>query len=134
MRKRILVFLVFIGASLVITVAHSQMQPGAAADEAAIRTILDARNAAYNKHDAHALAAAYAQDADLITGTGRLVSGRADIEKNYVDSFAGIDKTAFVRIDSSKLRFLTPDAAILDRALRTADCVWSDARRLALRN
>jgi uncharacterized protein (TIGR02246 family) len=87
---------------------------GNAADEAAIRKILDARNAAYNRHDARALAAAYAPDAELVTGTGQLVSGRAEIEKNYVESFAGVDKNASVRIDSSKIRFMTPDTAILD--------------------
>jgi uncharacterized protein (TIGR02246 family) len=94
--------------------AGGQAAFGTPADEAAIRKILDARNVAYNSHNAKALAAAYAADADLVTGTGRLVSGRAEIEKNYVDAFAGVDKNATVRIDSSKIRFVTPDTAILD--------------------
>src|SRR5579859_7234463 len=55
-----------------------------------------------------------APDADLVTGTGRLVSGRREIEKNYTEAFSGVDKNAFVTINSSKLRFLSPDAALLD--------------------
>jgi uncharacterized protein (TIGR02246 family) len=94
--------------------AGGQAVFGTPADEAAIRKILDARSVAYNSHNAKALAAAYAADADLVTGTGRLVSGRAEIETNYVDAFAGVDKNATVRIDSSKIRFVTPDTAILD--------------------
>jgi ketosteroid isomerase-like protein len=86
---------------LVVSAAHSQTQVNTAADEAAIRQILDARNAAYNRHDAKALAATYAPDADLVTGTGRLVSGRSEIEKNYTEAFAGVDKSASVTINSS---------------------------------
>jgi uncharacterized protein (TIGR02246 family) len=89
-------------------------QLGTSADEAAIRKIVDARNAAYNSHDAKGLAATYAPDADLVTGTGRLVSGRAAIEQNYVESFAGVDQNAIVKTESTKLRFLTADTAILD--------------------
>jgi uncharacterized protein (TIGR02246 family) len=92
--------------------AHAQI--GTSTDEAAIRKILDARNAAYNNHDAESLAAAYAPDADLVTGTGRIVSGRAAIERNYAESFAGVDKNAVVKTESAKIRFLTADTAILD--------------------
>lgn len=111
MRERLLLFIV---VSLVAGAARAHAQPGTPADEAAIRKILDARNAAYNNHDAKALAATYAPDADLVTGTGRIISGRAAIEKNYVDAFAGVDKNASVKIESSTVRFLTADTAILD--------------------
>jgi uncharacterized protein (TIGR02246 family) len=111
MRERLLVFVV---VSLVAGAAPVHAQLGTPADEAAIRKILDARNAAYNNHDAKALAATYAPDADLVTGTGRVISGRTAIEKNYRDAFAGVDKNASVTIDSSKVRFLTADTAILD--------------------
>jgi len=105
---------VFVAATVIAAVAHSQSRLGAIGDEAAIRKILDARNDAYNKHDAKALAAAYAPDADLVTGTGRLVLGRAEIEKNYVENFSGVDRNAVVTTESSKIRFLTSDVAILD--------------------
>src|SRR5262252_9667597 len=106
--------LTFLAAFLITGAATADAQLGTPADEAAIRKILDARNAAYNNHDAKALAATYAHDADLVTGTGRVISGRAAIEKNYVEAFAGLDKNASVRIDSSKVRFITADSAILD--------------------
>ena len=106
--------LIFVAASLLTSATPAHAQLGNAADETAIRKILDARNAAYNSHDAKALAGAYAPDADLVTGTGRVISGRAEIEKNYLEAFAGVDKNASVKIDSSKVRFLTADTAILD--------------------
>ena len=106
--------LTLIAAFLILTAATAEAQLGTSADEAAIREILDARNAAYNNHDAKALAATYALDADLVTGTGRIVSGRAAIEQNYVESFRGVDKNAVVKTESAKIRFLTADTAILD--------------------
>jgi uncharacterized protein (TIGR02246 family) len=111
MTQRVVIFVVvaFLAGT---TAGYAQL--GTAADEAAIRAILDARNAAYNRHDAKALAATYAPDADLVTGTGKLLSGRTEIEKNYVESFAGVDRNAIVKIDASKLRLLASDAAILD--------------------
>jgi uncharacterized protein (TIGR02246 family) len=106
--------LTVVAAVLITSAATADAQLGTSADEAAIRNILDARNAAYNNHDAKALAAAYAPDADLVTGTGRVVSGRAAIERNYAESFAGVDKNAVVKTESAKVRFLTADTAILD--------------------
>ena len=106
--------LTFVAAFLTLAAATADAQLGTSADEAAIRMVLDARNAAYNNHDAKALAATYAPDADLVTGTGRVVSGRAAIEQNYVESFRGVDKTAVVKTESTKIRFLTADTAILD--------------------
>jgi uncharacterized protein (TIGR02246 family) len=110
MREHFVLFLAVLAATTTLAYA----QAGTTADEAAIRKILDVRNAAYNAHDAKALAASYAPDADLVTGTGQLLSGRAQIEKNYLESFAGVDKNAVVRVETSKVRFLTPDTAILD--------------------
>ena len=81
MRERLLVLIV----ALVAGAAPVHAQLGTAADEAAIRKILDVRNAPYNNHDAKLLAATYAPNADLVTGTGRVISGRAAIEQNYQD-------------------------------------------------
>jgi uncharacterized protein (TIGR02246 family) len=106
--------LIFAAAFLITSTATADAQLGTSTDEAAIRKVLDIRNAAYNNHDAKALAATYAPDADLVTGTGRIVSGRAAIERNYAESFAGVDKNAVVKTESSKIRYLTADTAILD--------------------
>ena len=106
--------LTLVAAFLITSAATADAQIGTSTDEAAIRKVLDVRNAAYNNHDAKALAATYAPDADLVTGTGRIVSGRAAIERNYAESFAGVDKNAVVKTESAKVRFLTADTAILD--------------------
>jgi uncharacterized protein (TIGR02246 family) len=99
---------------LMIVAAKATTLAGSAGDEAAIRRVLEERNAAYNKHDAKAIAAVYAADVDLVTGTGRYLAGRAEVERYYAESFNGVDKNATVETENSKVRFLTGDVATLD--------------------
>lgn len=103
-----------ITAVVLLGLVNAHAQVGTPADEAAIRTILDARNAAYNRHDAKAMTSVYAADVDLFTGTGRYLRGRAELERYYAELFNGADKTAVVTISMVNLRFLTPDVALLD--------------------
>jgi uncharacterized protein (TIGR02246 family) len=110
MRQAILVVVV---VTLFAAVASMQTKPGTAADEAAIRKNEDVRVAAWNKHDAKVVAATYTADADRITASGYF-AGRSQIEKNYADSFNGLDKNSTLKIVSDKVRFLTADVAISD--------------------
>jgi uncharacterized protein (TIGR02246 family) len=102
------------GLFVVVVAAQAQVGVGTGTDEAAIRAVLQARNAAYNRHDAAAMTSVHALDADLVTGTGRYLSGRAALERYYADQVNEADKNAIVKIDALKLRFLTPDVALLD--------------------
>lgn len=108
------VLLVFIGVILLATGAALQTRLGTAADEAAVRAIWQAHDEAYNKHDAAAVAATYAVDGDQVNGSGGYFSGREAIEKNYANNFTGAGRTATVHDESSTVRFLTTDVAILD--------------------
>ena len=63
--------------------AHAQL--GTAADEAAIRKILDARNAADSNHDPRRLPQPMPQVLIWVTGTGWVILGAAEIDKNYLD-------------------------------------------------
>ena len=105
--------LVVVVVALFAAVASMQTKSGTAADEAAIRKNEDARVAAWNKHDAKAVAATYAADADRLTASGYF-SGRPQIEKDYADSFNSFDKTSTLKIKSDTVRFLTADVAISD--------------------
>jgi hypothetical protein len=78
-----------IGLVVMVVAAHGEVPVGTTADEAAIRAVLDARNAAYNRHDAVTMTSVYALDVDLVTGTGRYLSGRAALERYYADQFDG---------------------------------------------
>src|SRR5262249_25578948 len=105
--------LVVVGVSLLAAVAASQTKLGTAADEAAIQKNQDARVAAWNKHDAHGVAATYAPDADRIAAT-QSASNRNGIEKDYAAGFAGVNKNATLKLNTRHVRFLTSDVALTD--------------------
>src|ERR1044072_2834189 len=107
------VYLVSISPALIAPTAKMQTLFGTAADERAIQNNRDAHDAAWNKHDAKALAALFAPDADRATVNGWF-SGRAEIEKGYVTTFGGAFKNATLTNESPKLKFLTADVAMLD--------------------
>jgi uncharacterized protein (TIGR02246 family) len=106
--------LVAIGITLFAAGAATQTKLGSAADEAAIIKNADARTAAFNRHDAKAIAALYGLDADRASAGGFFV-GRAQVEKNFADGFNGVNKEATTNSSSQSVRFLTADVAILHR-------------------
>ena len=108
------VILVVVGVALIASVANMQTKAGTAADEAAIKKNSDMRVTAWNKHDAKGVAATYAADADRVTNRGYF-SGRAEVEKSYGDLFATVNKNAALKVDSTKIRFLSADVAVSDR-------------------
>ena len=102
-----------VSAVLLAQGVQSQARLDTAADEAAIYRIRDAHDSAWNQHDAKALAGLFASDADRATVNGWFF-GRAEIERGYTNTFAGAFRTAMLRNESPKLRFLTADVALLD--------------------
>lgn len=68
---------------------------------------------AFNKGDARALAAFWAADGDYTDLKGHHMKGRAKIEAAFKEVFAEV-KGLKLRIDSEKLKFVTPDVAIED--------------------
>lgn len=81
-------------------------------DEAAIRKSDDAYVAAYNKHDAKALAELWSPEAVYIDPeTGRQAVGRAEIEKEFAETFKGL-KDAKLEVDVKSIKFLSPNVAI----------------------
>lgn len=106
--------LVVAGMVLFATATHMQTRPGTSADEAAIRKYREAHNVAYNQHDAKAIANLYAVDGDRVRNNGSYYKGRAQIEASYVNAFKEVSKNSTVKDESSKLRFLTNDVALVD--------------------
>lgn len=97
----------------VAAVATAQGRLGKPADEAAIQRNQEMMAAALNKHDARAVAATFAIDADWLSPAGYR-SGRAEIESVYGRLFTGVDKNATFAFQPLKIRFLTPDVAVAD--------------------
>ena len=68
---------------------------------------------AFEKGDAKAVAAAWAEDGDYVDLAGRHLQGRPAIENAFKDFFTE-NKGLQLRIDANSVRFLTPDIAIED--------------------
>jgi uncharacterized protein (TIGR02246 family) len=89
-------------------------QKGADADTNAIRNVVDHLAEAWNRHDAHAFALAFAPDADFTNILGQGASGRSNIEEFHARSFASVFKNSKLTILDVKTRFLRPDIAAVD--------------------
>jgi uncharacterized protein (TIGR02246 family) len=83
-----------------------------AEDEAAIRKNDEAYVAAYNKHDAKAVAALWSPEAVYADpDTGEEAVGRDQIEKEFADTFADL-KDATLELKVGGIKFLSPNVAV----------------------
>lgn len=86
-----------------------------AAERAAIQSVLDAHGAAWTKGDARAATSILTEDADWVTGSGRVFHGRAAIEKYHEEQLSGPAKgTRHSHPGTAEIRFIRPDVAIVD--------------------
>lgn len=89
-------------------------QSGKDADQKAIRDVMDKFMDAWNRHDPHAFAAVFAEDADFTNVLGIGASGRAKIEEFHAPVFATIFKNSHQKHDDIKIRFIRDDIAAVD--------------------
>ena len=120
--------MLFVATVVVIfsTVIGSQTRLGTAEDEAAIRQRRQAALTAVNKRDSKTIAAFFASDIDRVRGNGVYHSGREDVEKSFarpynVFSDGSVSQNASLTEESSRIRFLTNDVALLDIVVVQAD-------------
>jgi uncharacterized protein (TIGR02246 family) len=85
--------------------------PEEAAEEAAIRKGARAFVAAYNAHDAKAVAQLFAIKAEITDEDGRLVKGRDAIEKDYARVFEAFPESK-IKVEVDSIRVLTPNIAV----------------------
>lgn len=95
-------------------------------DQAAIQKLFVDFNNALNRHDAHASAMLFTEDGDLIGIQGKIVHGRADIERQMVPLFNGILKTMHRDVTLRGVRFLRPDVATVDSDYVTTGVVGAN--------
>ena len=75
-----------------ISVSTFLMQTSAKAlENADVKKFVSSYTEAWNTHDASLLANYFAEDADMIVGSGPLVTGRSEIEKSWDAYFKAID-------------------------------------------
>jgi uncharacterized protein (TIGR02246 family) len=90
--------------------AQTAMDP----DTRAIHALVDRFVEAWNRHDVHAFAAVFAEDADFTNWRGSGMSGRSEIEAFHAPMFATIFKESHQKYADIKIRFVRPDVAAVD--------------------
>jgi uncharacterized protein (TIGR02246 family) len=107
-------------ASRIVSVAIVIMAFGSAiaaadrqADEAAIRDVVQTRQQqAWNRHDARAYAALFAEDGEVVNVVGWWWRGRPEIERKLTDAFALVFRESTLTTAHVDVRFLTPEIAV----------------------
>jgi len=91
-----------------------QTSEGSDSDSGAIRQTISDWSSAFDRHDAHACASRFVEDADFVSVSGLTFHGRKAIEDHYVTAFSSTLKDAH-RTDSVKsIRFLSPVIVSVD--------------------
>jgi uncharacterized protein (TIGR02246 family) len=99
---------------LTILVASSTTATAGGTDEAAILQVHADFAARWNQGDTKAMAAMFADDADLINPLGRVAKGRSAIEKLYQDEHATAFKGSHFSSDcKGGVRLVRPDVAVV---------------------
>ena len=125
--------------ALIVSLAPFAAPQGAsmssASDEAAVRKVISDITECFNRRDARAIAAHYAEDADHIGVNGNWVSGKAQLEKSLIESFAGIVPWPRAEHSIVNIRFLAPDIAVVitKRTYRTDAETWKSVVTFVLK-
>jgi len=92
----------------------SRSQTKGGADQPAITAVIDRFVDAWNRQDAKAFAAVFAEDADFTNWRGEGASGRSKIEEFHAPMFATIFKNSYQSYTAINTRFIRPDVAAVD--------------------
>jgi uncharacterized protein (TIGR02246 family) len=87
---------------------------GKESEEDAIRGVVDRFMDAWNRHDAHAFAVLFAEDADFTNVIGMGAHGRAKIEAFHASSFSSMFKDSHLTYTDCKVRLIRPDVAMVE--------------------
>jgi uncharacterized protein (TIGR02246 family) len=112
--KRNLSALIAFAALGVLVLPALGADSDAAKAEQEIRARAQEFMAAWQKHDAALIAAFYTEDGDIVTGNGRVFSGREGIEQTLRDAFDDSLKDSTFSSTVEKVKLVKPDVAIVD--------------------
>jgi len=101
-----------------------------AADEQAIRQLYTSYDEIWAKADAKAMAQFWAEDAYHVEPDGRVVTGRAAMEKELADRFAGDLKGTRSKQSLDGIRFITPDVAVVDASYEVTGAKDAEGKAL----
>jgi uncharacterized protein (TIGR02246 family) len=116
MRAGSVLMVIAVVAGCLSAAVHGQTVQGTSADEQAIRDLVALHASASQQDDLEGLVAGLHADADSRRGDGRILSGRAEIEKRYRDVLSGGPKRMAHAHppETIRIRFLQSDVAFVD--------------------
>src|SRR3954470_19593041 len=91
--------------ALLVHQLKAQGGAGASSDEAALKQIVAAFSDGWNRHDAHSMCAALAEDGDFISWRGEENHGRKAFEDYHASLFAGLYKNTRRTDEVKRIRF-----------------------------
>ncbi len=112
MRHRI--FSLFVLAGLSASFAMGIAQTPSNDDETQIRTIVQSEGDAWNRGDAEAFGAHYAEDGGFTNVIGEQLYGRQAFITQHARIFSTIYKGSRLSVSIGKIKFLRPDVAVVD--------------------
>jgi uncharacterized protein (TIGR02246 family) len=112
-------------ASLFASLATGLAQTPSNDDETQIRAIVQSENDAWNRGDAEAFGASYAEDGSFTNVIGQQLYGRQAFIAQHARIFSTIYKGSHNSLSIGKIKFLRPDVAVVD-----IDGTLSGAHRL----
>jgi uncharacterized protein (TIGR02246 family) len=79
-----------------------------------VRRLVSRFREAWNRHDAAAMAALFAEDAEFTSWRGVRVGGRVGVRTYHAEAFRMRYAESVLHVDGQQVRFLRPDVATLD--------------------
>ena len=101
--------------------------------ERAIQEIVDTLIDAWNRHDAHAFAKCFAEDAQFTNVFGVVANGRAEIESGHAAIFRTIFRSSHVTQMDVTVRLFRPDTAAVDVRWELTGSFSPDGNHVPLR-
>ncbi len=105
-------------AFLLPTFTSSQAQetghPGTSSDEVAIHAVVQEQADAWNRGDAEAFAAHYAENGSFTNVIGQQIYGKPGFVKQHAMIFSTIYKGSHNEFSIGKITFIRPDVAVVD--------------------
>ena len=93
--------------------ANASQNAPSAADEAAIRALVQKCIEGWNKGSGEAFAAQFAEDSDFVVGNGTHLKGRKQNASNHQQIFDTFFKGTRLWLQVKSVRFLRPDVALI---------------------
>ena len=118
MRSRFLIVVALIAGSVPWAFADDETSPGeSSSDEVAVRKAIASYVEAFNRHDAKVVASHWSSSGEFITPAGKVIQGRAELEKEFTAYFAE-SQDVKLEIGEPSIQFLSPGVAVEHGAAR----------------